>query len=92
MNDIIWTPIAWEDFTVFIENHESKSIKQIFKLIKDIQRNGVDKGIGKPDLLKYEMSGYWSREITGKDRLVYRMDDNGVLHIVQCKTHYHKGK
>lgn len=60
--------------------------------MKDIQRNGVDKGIGKPEPLKYEMLGYWSREITGKDRLVYRIDDNGVLHIVQYKTHYHKGK
>lgn len=92
MNDIIWTPIAWEDFSSLVASHETKSIKQVFKLITDIQRNGVDKGIGKPEPLKYEMAGYWSREITGKDRLVYRVDDEGVLHIIQCKTHYHKGK
>lgn len=92
MNDIVWTPLAWNDFSSLLENHETKNIKQVLKLIKDIQRNGESNGIGKPEPLKHEMTGYWSREITGKDRLVYRIDDEGVLHIVQCKTHYHKGK
>ena len=67
---------------------DRKTLKKINELLKDILRNGVDKGIGQPELLKYDLSGYWSRRIDEKNRLVYRIDENGNLNIESCKGHY----
>lgn len=63
----------------------------VHELIRDIERNGEDKGRGQPEPLKYELTGYWSRRIDLANRLVYKVDDD-KLHIVQCGTHYHNGK
>ena len=63
----------------------------VHDLIKDIERNGVDKGRGQPEPLKYELSGYWSRRIDLANRLVYKVDDD-KWYIVQCGTHYHQEK
>ena len=55
--------------------------------MSDIERNGAEKGIGSPEALKYDLAGLWSREITKKDRLVYRVDELG-LHVYSCRGHY----
>lgn len=61
-------------------------VKRINNLIEDISRNGYD-GIGKPEPLKNELSGYWSRRIDDGNRLVYKIED-GAAKIIQCKGHY----
>ena len=71
-------------------NTGQKMIKKIFKRIlelkKDIDRNGYT-GIGKPEALKYDFSGYWSRRIDAGNRIVYKIED-GIIKIVQCGSHY----
>ena len=63
-----------------------KIFKRILELIKDIDRNGYT-GIGKPEPLKYDLSGYWSRRIDAGNRIVYKIED-GIIKIVQCGSHY----
>lgn len=63
-----------------------KNAEKIYKLITDIQRNGVSKGIGKPEHLKYNDG--WSRHIDHSNRLVYDTDAAGNLRIISCKGHY----
>ena len=65
---------------------DKKTLKRINDLIKDIARNGVDKGIGKPEKLKHHDG--WSRRIDEKNRLVYSLDEFGNLLIESCKGHY----
>ncbi|RQD69430.1 MAG: Txe/YoeB family addiction module toxin [Tindallia sp. MSAO_Bac2] len=76
---------AWEDYTEWL-SEDRKVIKKINALLKDIERNGHE-GIGKPEPLKHELSGYWSRRITDKDRLIYRFDED-TIYIIGCKGHY----
>lgn len=85
----IWADIAWTDYCNFFDLHQLKTIKMIHELLKDIERNGFDKGRGQPESLKHELSGYWSRRIDLENRLVYKVDDEKIF-IVQCGTHYHK--
>lgn len=68
------------------KNLIKKLLDKINALIKDIDRNGVSNGTGKPELLKYRKQ--WSRRINHEDRLVYKLDDNGNLVIVSCRGHY----
>lgn len=82
----IWTDLAWEQYTSLL-NENKKMIKRINDLLKDIERNGLLKGIGNPESLKGNLSGYYSRQINEKDRLIYRFID-GKLLITQCKGHY----
>ena len=65
---------------------DKKIIKRIDLLIKDIERNYYD-GIGKPEPLKGNLSGWWNRRIDDTNRLVYRINNN-ILEIISCKTHY----
>lgn len=87
----IWADVAWNDYCQLFELNQKKLVKMVHELIKDIERNGVDKGRGQPEPLKYELTGYWSRRIDLANRLVYKVDGD-KLYIVQCGTHYHKGK
>ncbi len=80
-----FTDNAWEDYEYWIEN-DKKIIKKINSLIKDIERNG-NSGIGKPEPLKHELSGFWSRRITDEHRLIYNIEDN-TINIIQCRYHY----
>ena len=80
-----WEDLAWIHYLEW-QNEDRKTIKRINELIKDIERNGVDKGIGKPEKLKHKDG--WSRRIDEKNRLIYKFDDNGYLYIVDCKGHY----
>jgi toxin YoeB len=77
-----------EAFNTFYEwtIEDKKFAKKIKELIKDIKREPYD-GIGKPEPLKHELSGYWSRHITDEHRLVYRVEDDELL-ILSCKYHY----
>ena len=68
---------------------DKRALKKIHELIKDIDRNGQDEGIGKPEALKHGLTGYWSRKITERDRLIYRVDDD-TIHIIGCKGHYNE--
>ncbi len=76
---------AWEDYTYW-ETQDKKTLKRIHALLKDIDRNGYS-GIGKPEPLKEDLSGYWSRKIDEKNRIVYRIKNN-TIEIIQCGSHY----
>lgn len=82
--DKLWTDDAWDGFRQFIQDRRMQ--KRILMLIKDIDRNGYS-GIGKPEPLKWEWSGYWSRRIDDDNRIVYKLENN-VIRIVQCGSHY----
>ena len=75
---------------LYWQKEDRKILKRINDLIKDIARNGVDKGIGKPEPLRYNYAGHWSRRIDDKNRLIYRIDEQGNLLIESCKGHYEK--
>ena len=81
----IWFDGAWNDY-LYWQANDKKTLKRINQLIKDIERNG-NSGIGKPEPLKYNFSGYWSRRIDGEHRLVYCIEDD-VIKIAQCRGHY----
>ena len=80
-----WDERAWEDYLYWLEQ-DKKTLRRINKLITDIERNGYD-GIRNPEPLIGNYSGYWSRRIDEKNRLVYRVL-NDTIEIVQCRTHY----
>ncbi len=82
-----WDNEAWEDY-LYWQTQDKKTLKRVNALIQDIQRNHFE-GIGKPEPLKNDLSGYWSRRIDDKNRLVYKIQDN-MLIIIQCRTHYKK--
>ena len=82
---IIWNDKAWEEYVQW-QTIDRKIVKKINELIKDIQRNG-NEGIGKPEPLQHELSGYWSRRIDDKNRLVYKISDTQIT-IVACANHH----
>ncbi|EQM95176.1 Txe/YoeB family addiction module toxin [Oxalobacter paraformigenes] len=89
----LWTDNAWEDY-LYWQQQDKKTLKRIHILLKDIERNHEETGdesvgIGKPEPLKYELQGFWSRRIDEENRLVYRVN-NDVIEILSCKTHYKK--
>jgi len=84
---LIWHDTAWDDY-LYWQTQDKKTLKRINLLIKDIERNG-NEGIGKPEPLKGNLSGFWSRRIDDYNRLVYRiLEDSGDIQIAQCKGHY----
>ena len=83
---LIWHDTAWADYR-FWQTQDKKTLKRINMLIKDIERNG-NEGIGKPERLKENLSGLWSRRIDERHRLVYSISDNGDIQIAQCRGHY----
>ena len=80
-----FTPEGWEDYLWFQQN-DKIGLKRINLLIKAIMR-GPFEGIGKPEPLKHNLSGCWSRRITSEHRLVYAVD-NDVVNILLCRDHY----
>lgn len=82
----LWVDEAWDDYLYWLKQ-DKKTIKKINELIKDIERNGYE-GIGKPEPLKHDLAGWWSRKIDEKNRLVYRLIGNDTVEIMQCKGHY----
>ena len=83
---INFTETGWDDY-IYWESQDKKTLKQINKLIADINRNGYY-GIGKPEPLRGDLSGWWSRHIDDKNRLVYRLIDDTTIEISQCRGHY----
>ena len=81
----IWFDEAWDDY-IYWQTQDRKTLKRINMLLKDIERENFG-GIGKPEPLKGDMSGFWSRRIDDVNRLVYRINGN-VIEIVSCKGHY----
>ena len=84
--NIRFTETGWSDY-IYWQWQDKKTLKRINNLIEDIERNGHD-GIGKPEPLRNDLSGWWSRRINEKNRLVYRLIENGAVEISQCKGHY----
>lgn len=80
-----WTEDAWEDYEYWQKTSKEK-IRQINKLIKAIKREPFE-GIGKPEPLKHDLAGYWSRRIDQEHRLVYEVQDDAIV-IIQCRYHY----
>ena len=87
MRNIVFEPQAFQDFNNWARE-DKKIYGKIVNLISDILRSPFD-GIGKPEPLKYELKGYWSRRITDEHRLVYKVNDDAVT-IVGCRFHYEK--
>jgi len=85
--NLIWDQHAWEDY-VWWQTQDRKVLLRINDLIKDIVRNG-NEGIGKPETLKHGFQGYWSRRITDKHRLVYKVDGEDIR-IAACRYDYLK--
>ena len=76
-----WQDDAWEDY-LYWQSQDKKTLKRINQLLKDIDRNAYT-GIGKPEPLVGNFSGYWSRRIDDKNRIVYKVENNQII-IVQC--------
>ena len=81
----VWSDNAWEDYT-FWQTQDRKTLIKINDLLKDIERAPFE-GKGKPEPLKHEWQGFWSRRINDSDRLIYRIS-NGQLEIAACRSHY----
>jgi toxin YoeB len=84
MRDLIWDSKAWQDYIYW--HQDKKMLKRINKLIQNTLTSPFE-GIGKPEPLKENLSGYWSRRINETDRLVYRVADE-YIKIISCRYHY----
>lgn len=82
---LVWAEHAWDDY-LYWQQKDKKTLKRVNTLIKDISRQPFE-GLGDPEPLKHNWSGYWSRRIDRERRLVYKINDN-QLFIVQCRYHY----
>ena len=83
----VFTKTAWEEY-LYWQTENKQVLKRINELIKDLERNG-NSGIGKPEALKYELSGFWSRRITEGHRLIYSIDGR-YINIISCRGYYLK--
>ena len=80
-----WTDDAWDDY-LYWQTQDKKTLKRINKLINDVKRSPFE-GIGKPEPLKENLSGFWSRRIDDTNRLVYVVDDKAIT-VISCRYHY----
>ena len=85
MGNIVFSEQAWQEYLSW-QTEDKKTLRKINQLLQDISRNGYT-GMGKPEALKHELSGYWSRRIDEKNRLVYRIIGDNI-EVIQCKNHY----
>lgn len=83
--NLLWSAAAWDEYMWFY-NHEPKLLKKLNRLILECRRTPFE-GKGKPEPLKYEFTGHWSRRINEEHRLVYRVEDETLI-IVGCRFHY----
>jgi toxin YoeB len=81
----VFTDIAWNHY-LYWQMEDKRILKKINELIRDIERNW-NTGLGKPEPLKHELSGYWSRRITDEHRLIYSIEDNKI-NVISCRNHY----
>jgi len=82
---IVWTLTAWKDY-LYWQSIDKKKLKRINELIKAALREPFE-GIGKPERLKHDLKGYWSRRIDSEHRLVYSFEKNELI-IIACRHHY----
>ena len=82
---IVFADRGWEDFTYWVE-HDRKLAQRIARLIDEIERRPFE-GLGKPEPLKYDLAGFWSRRITDEHRLVYAVEKDSIL-IASARYHY----
>lgn len=85
MSNIIFSERAWEEY-LYWQTQDKKTLKRINSILQDIIRNGYE-GIAKPEPLKEDLSGFWSRRIDEVNRIVYRVSEDHI-EIIQCKGHY----
>lgn len=85
MLDLLFLPEAWEEY-LYWQSQDKKTLRRINALIKDIQRSPFE-GLGKPEPLKGNYQGWWSRRIDEANRIVYRAEAKQIV-IAQCRTHY----
>lgn len=85
--EIVWTENSWQDFQYW-KKRDVKKVERIKKLLENIQ-DTPHAGLGKPEPLKFNLSGWWSRRIDSQNRLVYRVIDNKI-EILACRHHYYK--
>ena len=83
--NLVWTDAGWSDY-IFWQSQDKKTLKRINNLIDNILRSPFE-GIGKPEALKENLSGFWSRRIDDTNRLVYAVNDTHIT-IIACKYHY----
>ena len=81
----IWFEKAWEDY-LYWQSQDKKTLKRINQLVRDVERSPFE-GMGKPEALVGNLSGFWSRRIDDKNRLIYRINE-GFIEILSCKEHY----
>ncbi|MBU6192958.1 MAG: Txe/YoeB family addiction module toxin [Bacteroidetes bacterium] len=88
--NIVFTEIAWEDFQYWLET-DPKVATKIRSLLKEIRKTPFH-GAGKPEPLRFDLQGYWSRRITDEHRLIYRVDGRKGIDqqciVIQCRFHY----
>lgn len=82
---LCWTDEAWNDYTYW-QSQDKKTLKRINKLIADVKRSPFE-GIGKPEPLKENLAGFWSRRIDETNRLVYSVEDSSIT-VISCRYHY----
>lgn len=87
INFLLQSEKGWEQY-IYWQIQDLKTLKKINRLITDIKRNGALQGIGKPELLKYNKSGLYSRRIDEANRLIYGIDEAQNIRIISCKGHY----
>ncbi|MCK1794987.1 Txe/YoeB family addiction module toxin [Streptomyces sp. XM4193] len=85
---VLFLDDGWNDY-LWWQANDRKLLKRINQLIADIDRNAHE-GIGKPEPLRSDLSGYWSRRIDSEHRLVYRIDEDDTIHVVACRFHYER--
>ncbi len=83
--NLVFTENGWDDY-LYWQKHDGKKVERINELLKDISRQPY-KGIGKPEPLRGNLSGWWSRRIDTEHRLVYRVEANQLI-VLQCRYHY----
>jgi len=83
--NVTFTKLAWEDY-LYWQKNDKRMVKRINLLIKDILRSPHE-GLGKPEPLRYNLSGYWSRRINEEHRIVYKQFESGTT-FVQMRYHY----
>ncbi len=87
MNDLTFDSKGWNDY-LYWQKQDRKTLKKINALLEDIKRNGAMQGIGKPEPLKHDKAGLFSRRIDDANRLVYDIDKLQNIKIISCKGHY----
>ena len=83
--NLSWTDNSWEEY-LYWQSQDKKVLKKINTLLKDMKREAYE-GMGKPEKLKYELAGCWSRRITDEHRLVYEVHEFYII-VISCRYHY----